>query len=162
MDPRNPARPVPQPHGPKSKPDARPMRLALAGGGVAALSALATAIVLPPNYGAAQPAAQQTADPSQLAAAQLTGTPSSSAPIVYIQLAPGQTAPPGAMVIGPSGSTGPSGPIGSPVAGGGGGGGTAATPIPVAVKPTPPPAPIATPVPTPKPIATTQSGKVKK
>jgi hypothetical protein len=132
------------------------MRLALVGGGVAALSALATAIVLPPNNGAAQPAAQQTVDPSQLAAAQLSDTPSSSAPIVYIQLAPGQTAPPGATVIGPSGSAGS---VGSPVAGGGGG--TAATPNPVVVKPTPPPAPIATPVPKPKPIATTQSGKVK-
>jgi hypothetical protein len=151
---------MPQPHAPKSKPDARPMRLALVGGGVAALSALATAIVLPPNNGSAQPAAQQTVDPSQLAAAQLSDTPLSSAPIVYIQLAPGQTAPPGAIVIGPSGSAGSAGSSGSAAAGGGGT--TAATPNPVVAQPTPRPTPTATPVPKPAPIATAQSGKVKK
>jgi len=129
------------------------MRLALAGGGVAALSALATVIVLPPNTGATQPAVQQPVDPSQLAAAQLSDTPSVSAPIIYIQLAPGQTAPPGAMVIGPSGS-------GAAAVAGGGGIGTTATPQPVAATPTPTPTP--KPVPKPTPIKTTQSGKVKK
>jgi hypothetical protein len=124
------------------------MRLALAGGGVAALSALAAVIVLPPNMGATQPAAQQPVDPSQLAAAQLSDTPSASAPIIYIQLAPGQTAPPGAMVIGPSGSAAPAAS------------GTTATSQPVAATPTPTPTP--KPVPKPTPIKTTQSGRVKK
>src|ERR1700690_449599 len=84
---------------PKSKPDARPMRFALGAGGLAALSALATGIVLPPSPGPQQPLALQSATHTP------EGTPAPAATITvprqitYVQLLPGQTPPPGASVI---------------------------------------------------------------
>jgi hypothetical protein len=69
------------------------MRLALTGAGLAVLSALAAAIVLPPQP--ASPIGQnnaQAVDP-QGSAVQVQRA------IRYVQLSPGQTAPPGATVI---------------------------------------------------------------
>jgi hypothetical protein len=78
---------------PRAKPDARPMRLALSGGGIAVLSALAAAIVLPPQQSAPIVTdQQQVADP-------LATSIQAQRPIQYVQLSPGQTAPPGAKVI---------------------------------------------------------------
>jgi hypothetical protein len=88
----------PPAHQPKSKPDARPMRMALGAAGIAALSALAAAIVLPPRS-AAPVQTTQTEQP------QATDPPASPTdiqlvrPIKYVQLSPGETAPPGATVI---------------------------------------------------------------
>jgi hypothetical protein len=147
-----------QPHVPKAKPDARPMRLALAAGGVAALSALATAIVLPPQFNVLQPQSQLI-DAGQQAADQLSTDPSQAQPsILYIQLAPGQTAPPGAVVIDASGAPAPSSQTTTGTGSGGGGAGAAQSPAQATAAPTLKP----TPRPTPKPIQTTQSGKVKK
>jgi len=83
-------------HPPKAKPDARPMRIALGAGGLAAFSALLTAIVLPPKPAVVTvtTGSLQAVDPAAL------GTPLQvQRPIQYIQLQPGQTAPPGATVI---------------------------------------------------------------
>ena len=96
MEPLGPTRIAPPGHGPRSKPDARPMRLALGAGGIAVMSALATAIVLPPR-----PAPVTAAGPQQQAVDPLA-TPASvqaQRQIQYVQLSPGQTAPPGATVI---------------------------------------------------------------
>ena len=81
-------------HAPKARPDARPMRIALGAAGLAAFSALVGAIVLPPRP-AVYPATyvQQQAAPAGGAG---------QGPIQYIQLQPGQTAPPGAVVIDPT------------------------------------------------------------
>ncbi len=76
---------------PHSKPDPRPMRLVLGTTALATLSATIGAIVATP------PAVQLTA-----------GSPASAPPatpvaveraVVYVQLTPGETAPPGATVI---------------------------------------------------------------
>ncbi len=161
-------RPVPAHDRPKpAKPDARPMRAALGLGGIAAMSAIAAGIVSPPRPEAIvlaaptlvapgatdQQAAIPTADP---AAAVAGGDPTASATrqIIYVQLQPGQTAPPGATVI--SASAGPS--VAIQLNGGGakpasGGGQVAAT-----AKPAPPAPPKSAP--TPIIIKTTQSGKV--
>jgi hypothetical protein len=77
------------------------MRLALGAGGLAAFSALATAIVLPPRPAIQAPVAvlQQPTDtgsPTDSPAASPLG---SDRPVRYVQLLPGQTAPPGASVI---------------------------------------------------------------
>jgi hypothetical protein len=87
---RNPVRAP----APKNKPDARPMRLALSGGGIAVLSALAAAIVLPPR-----PPAPIAIDPQQQAADPVATSIQAQRPIQYVQLSPGDTAPPGAKVI---------------------------------------------------------------
>ena len=136
--PPSPAPRVP-PHAPpaRSKPDAKPMRIALGAGGIAAFSALAAAIVLPPR-----PAVQPTTPYLQQPVTDLPGTVvATQAPILYVQLQPGQTAPPGAKVIGSSAAAA------APAA---------ATPVaaPAAVR-------VAAPV-APKPIIvkTTQSGTV--
>ncbi len=76
-----------------SRPDARPARIAFGVGSVAALSALAAAIVAPPA-----PAAD---------AVTTMIVPDSPAPSVqhivrYVQLKPGQTAPPQAVVRQPA------------------------------------------------------------
>jgi hypothetical protein len=82
-------------HPPKARPDARPMRIALGAGGLAAFSALMTAIVLPPS-----PAVVITTDSQQAVGPAAAGTPLQvQRPVRYIQLQPGQTAPPGANVI---------------------------------------------------------------
>jgi len=78
------------------------MRLALGASGLAAMSALAAAIVLPPR-----PAAQDTSALQQ-PGASVGANPTAGQvqrPIVYVQLSPGQTAPPGATVIDPSAPT---------------------------------------------------------
>jgi hypothetical protein len=95
--------PMPAPnHAAKAKPDARPMRIALGAGGLAAMSALVTAIVMPPAPSVQIPSADQQAGAQQAAPAD-PGTPSTvQRPVQYIQLQPGQTAPPGATVIDPA------------------------------------------------------------
>ena len=151
MDALTPLRTPVSAHPPKAKPDARPMRLALGAGGLAALSALATAIVLPPRVVVQVPAGvppAQALAPQQIDTPSASGTPTQvQRAIKYVQLAPGQTAPPGATVI-PA---------------------TAPTPITVVVN-VPPAAqkqaagkpaagnPVAAP--TPIVVKTTQSGKV--
>lgn len=93
MDATNPARP-PAVAPAKAKPDPRPMRLVLGAGGLAAFSALITAIVAPPRpvVLTADIAPQAVTDPGAT-------TAQVQRPVQYIQLAPGQTAPPGATVI---------------------------------------------------------------
>ena len=132
---------------PKAKPDARPMRMALGAGGIAAFSALAAAIVLPPQP--AQPAQVVVITQSQPQATDPgpSATPLQVArPIQYVQLLPGQTAPPGATVIGASAPT----PVTMVV--------TVPAPAPKAAPPAPPKVKVAAP--TPIVIKTTQSGKV--
>jgi hypothetical protein len=138
--PRSPS-PTPRvsPHTPpaRSKPDAKPMRIALGAGGIAAFSALAAAIVLPPR-----PAVLPTTPYLQQPVTNLPGTVvATQAPILYLQLQPGQTAPPGAKVI----SSSPA----------------AAAPAAAAPVAAPAAARVAAPV-APKPIIvkTTQSGTV--
>ncbi len=79
-------------HTAKSKPDAGPMRIVLGSTGLAILSAIASAIVAPPR--------PSSAGPAQASGNAPAGTPTTvEQPIQYIQLLPGQTAPPGAKVI---------------------------------------------------------------
>jgi uncharacterized membrane protein YgcG len=151
------------------------MRLALGATGIAALSALTTAIVLPPQFNVFQGPSQQQAAAGQQATDQLSPDPAQvQASVIYIQLQPGQTAPPGAVVIDASGA--PASTSRATAAGGGGkttgggttggggttsGGGAAPTPGQPVVQATAQPTPKPTPKPTPVPIQTTQSGKVK-
>jgi hypothetical protein len=133
-------------HPAKAKADARPMRLALGAGGLAALSALAAAIVLPPRPATTAPLAQVPRPTNEPVTAAPTGTPVQlQRPIRYVQLKPGESAPPGATVIPATAPT----PITMIVT----------VPAPAAPKqagaPAPPPA--ANP---PAPVTTTQSGKV--
>jgi len=81
-------RPVPR------RPDPTRLRFGLAAGGLAALSTLITAIAGPVSMGAPAPAATRPAT----APASAT-TVVQQRPIQYVQLAPGQSAPPGAKVI---------------------------------------------------------------
>ncbi len=90
--PRPLAKPAAKPGGPKAKPNATPMRTVLGAGGLAAFSAIATAIVLPP----AMPAGGYSAPAADQSQAGTTAVPQ---PVRYVQLQPGQTAPPGAKVI---------------------------------------------------------------
>jgi hypothetical protein len=146
---RNPA----QVHAPKAKPDARPMRMALGAGGLAAMSALATAIVMPPGPVAEiQPISQAQAPSVDGQASSTVDGQASPAerPIRYVQLAPGQTAPPGARVVDASASAAGTVVVGIPAPGGQT---TAQQPAPPAATPKPVPAP------TPIIIKTTQSGK---
>ena len=76
----------------RPRPDARPLRIAVGMGAVAAASALVTALVSPPPAGPAPVQAQTTIT-----------LPADPAPPVrhvteYVQLKPGQTAPPHAIV----------------------------------------------------------------
>lgn len=84
-----PARPAPVP---RARPDARPLRIAFGMGAVAAASALVTALASPPWAGVAPAEAQVTvtlpADP----------VPSVRHVTQYVQLKPGQTAPPNTVV----------------------------------------------------------------
>jgi len=139
------------------------MRVALGFGGIAALSALSAAIVLPPRpvtsapMAADQPTSTSSDAGSQAATSSATSPATSQIPrpILYVQLAPGQTAPPGATVIDATAA---------PKAGG-----VASGPAPVAKQPAPVQAaptqaaavPVAPPKPAPTPIIikTTQSGK---
>jgi hypothetical protein len=72
-----------------ARPDPTKLRLLLGAGGIAALSALLTAIAVPP--------APAVSAPANTPAAPATVT--QQRPIVYVQLAPGQSPPPGATVI---------------------------------------------------------------
>ena len=78
------ARPAP------TRPNPNRLRFALGTGGIAALSALLTAIVAPPSP--ASPSAPLTTPAAQATVTQ-------QRPVQYVQLAPGQAAPPGASVI---------------------------------------------------------------
>ena len=75
---------------PRSKPDPRPMRVALGFGGLAVFSAIIAAIVVP------------DAAPAEPVRAAIQPEPSATTvqrPIRYVQLAPGESPPPGATVI---------------------------------------------------------------
>jgi hypothetical protein len=92
MGPRSVPGPTGRPHRPAARPDPTRQRLALSVGGLAAMSALITAIVVPPSAAA----------PSTNGAAAATTTPTTlTVPraIQYVQMAPGQSPPPGARVI---------------------------------------------------------------
>lgn len=71
-----------------SRPDPTNLRLVLGASGIAALSALVTMIAVPPV-----PVSLPVSTP----AAPMTVT--QQRPVMYIQLAPGQSPPPGATVI---------------------------------------------------------------
>jgi hypothetical protein len=95
-DPAPTSRPDPAPtsrptSAPKSRPDPRPLRIAFGLGAVATASALLTALASP-SGGAAAPAAETTVT--------VPGAPAASVRHVtrYVQLQPGQTAPPQAAV----------------------------------------------------------------
>jgi len=92
-----PARPAGPPHGPKARPDPWPLRLAFGAGGIAAVSALFTAMVVPPG-----PAVRPLPATGMTTGGGTSQTPASvsvSRPVRYVQLAPGQVPPPGATVI---------------------------------------------------------------
>jgi hypothetical protein len=72
-----------------SRPDPTRLRVVLGAGGIAMLSALITAIVVPPAPAATAP----------LTAPAAPTTVTQQHPIQYVQLAPGQSPPPGAPVI---------------------------------------------------------------
>jgi hypothetical protein len=159
----------------KNKPDARPNRVIFGFAGLATASALATVIVVPP-----QPPANQPDNLAGLLATDPPLSPDGSVsprPVTYVRLEPGQSAPPGALVVdisslssgasleAPVETPGPAGaakPAPKQASGGSGGQHTSTQP-PAQSKPTPAPTPKATPKPKPKPtpIATTQSGKPK-
>ena len=86
----------------KAKPDPRPMRLALGAGGLAAFSAILTAIVIPPGSFAGATQSTQSTNQSVSGPAASPGTIQVQHQIRYIQLQPGQTAPPRAKVIDPA------------------------------------------------------------
>jgi hypothetical protein len=88
MAPRSPiGQAGPGPAAPR--PDPTRLRLVLGAGGIATLSALVTAIVVPP--------APVTPVPAGTPVAPTTVT--RQRPVQYVQLAPGQSPPPGATVI---------------------------------------------------------------
>jgi hypothetical protein len=98
---RNPAAARATRQEPRSRPDPRPTRLALAAGGLATASALAVAIMTPP---AVSPASVQVpvARASDPGTAVVTVEQPVPTPIVkhvkrYITLNPGQTPPPSAL-----------------------------------------------------------------
>ena len=144
------------------------MRVALGFGGIAALSALSAAIVLPPRPVTSAPmAADQptstSSDAGSQAATSSAPSPATSQiprPILYVQLAPGQTAPPGATVIDATAAPKAGGVVSGPASVTKQGG--AVQPAPVQAAPTQAAAvPVAPPKPAPTPIIikTTQSGK---
>ncbi len=85
---RQPAAPA-VPSARATRADPTGMRIILGAGGLVALSALVTAIVVPPAPASA-PAPIPAASPATVARQR---------PVQYIQLAPGQSPPPGATVI---------------------------------------------------------------
>jgi hypothetical protein len=143
------------------------MRLALGAGGLAAFSALATALVLPPRPVIQAPVAvlQQPTDTGSLTDLPSGTSLGSDRPVRYVQLLPGQTAPPGASVIPASTPTSGTLVVTVPAPGQKQ---AAQNPPPkqVAQPPAPQPVAQATPAPKPKPaptpiiVKTTQSGKV--
>lgn len=92
---RTPASPAG--HAPRARPDPMPMRLALGAAGLASLSALVAAIVLPPR-----PVVLPPADLGQAAISTSVAPSTVQQPVQYVQLQPGQTAPPGARVVDPA------------------------------------------------------------
>jgi len=80
----------------RAKPDARPLRIAYGMGALAAATALVTALVSPPPAGAAAGSATDVA----LTTVTLPAEPARPVKhvIQYVQLEPGQTAPPNATV----------------------------------------------------------------
>ena len=78
----------PRPASPRPNPNR--LRFALGTGGVAALSALLTAIVGPPSFASPSSPVTTPAAPA---------TVTQQRPIQYVQLAPGQAPPSGARVI---------------------------------------------------------------
>jgi len=140
------------------------MRVALGFGGIAALSVLSAAIVSPPRpvtsapVAADQPASTYADAGGQVATSSVPSpaVPQTSPTILYIQLAPGQTAPPGATVIDATAAPKVADVVSGPAP-------VANQPAPVQVAP-PKPAPVQVappkPAPTPIVIKTTQSGKV--
>jgi hypothetical protein len=76
----------------RPRPDPRPMRLALGMAGVATLSALGTAILVPPQAPASQATSVTTGQTASTATTRVRHVTQ------YVQLAPGQTAPPQATV----------------------------------------------------------------
>jgi hypothetical protein len=92
MKPRSVPDPPGRPHRAAARPDPTRLRLALSVGGLAALSALVTTIVVPPSPTA--PSSTGTA-----AATATPGTLTEPRPIQYIQMTLGQSPPPGARVI---------------------------------------------------------------
>jgi len=81
---------------PRQRPDPRPMRLALGMAGLAALSAMATAILAPPAPTVAEGTATtagDAADPLPPASVRVRHVTR------YVQLQPGQTAPPSSTVL---------------------------------------------------------------
>ncbi len=107
----------------QSKPDARPMRFVYGAGAVAAMSVMAVGLVQPDFAATADQSTSSdpTADPT--AVAQSPGTTIQHV-TRYIQLKPGETAPPGARVIAANAPTprvvvthnAPSGPAVQPAA----------------------------------------------
>jgi len=86
------ARSTPTQAGPRPaspRPDPTHLRLVLGAGGIATLSALVTAIVVPPAPAVPVPVATSVAP----------ATVTQQRPVQYVQLAPGQSPPPGATVI---------------------------------------------------------------
>ena len=138
------------------------MRVALGFGGIAALSALSAAIVLPPRVATTTPVAvdqpaltaSDIAGQATTSAAPLPATSQSQRPILYVQLAPGQTAPPGATVIDATAVPKAGGIVSGPAP-------IAKQPATVQAAPTQAAAvPVAPPKPAPQPIVkTAQSGK---
>lgn len=92
MGPRPVPNPAGQAHRATARPDPTRVRWALSVAGFAALSALATGIVVP-----ASPATPSSSRPSVLATTP--GTLAQRRPIRYVQLSPGESPPPGAKVI---------------------------------------------------------------
>jgi hypothetical protein len=84
----------------KNKPDPGPMRLALGAAGLAFFSALTAAIVLPPRPAVLTPPDAAPAASGTAGSGTAGGSPTAvQQPVQYVQLQPGQTAPPGAKVI---------------------------------------------------------------
>jgi hypothetical protein len=88
MAPRSPI-PKAGPRPASTRPDPTRLRLVLGAGGVATLSALVTAIVVPPAPVIPVPVGTSVAPT----------TVTRQRPVQYVQLAPGQSPPPGATVI---------------------------------------------------------------
>ena len=88
MAPRSvPGSAGPRPAAPR--PDPTLLRFTVGTGGIAALSALLTAIVAPPSA---------PSPPSSVAVPTAQATVTQQRPIQYVQLVPGQAPPPGARV----------------------------------------------------------------
>ena len=77
-----------------ARPDPTRLRFALGAGGLATLSALVTAIVTPAPVAPAAPTGTGTTT-----IAGTSATIAAPRPVRYVQLAPGQSPPPGATVI---------------------------------------------------------------